>query len=150
MGESFDAARALGIRPGMVQLQAVLLGGLLSGIGGAILSVDYTQTWANDISKGLGLVAVGLVIAARWNPWLVLPVALLFGGTDAAVLRLQAAGWRFPPISWPACPTCCAWVSWCSAICGRAPAAACPPNFAGCFAEPPPPASVNAMQRLPA
>ncbi|MFC3230957.1 ABC transporter permease [Marinibaculum pumilum] len=92
VGESFDAARALGIRPGMVQLQAVLLGGLLSGIGGAILSVDYTQTWANDISKGLGLVAVGLVIAARWNPWLVLPVALLFGGTDAAVLRLQAAG----------------------------------------------------------
>lgn len=92
VGESFEAARALGIRPVAVQVQAVLLGGLLSGIGGAILSVDYTQTWANDISKGLGLVAVGLVIAARWNPFLALPVALLFGGTDAAVLRLQAAG----------------------------------------------------------
>ena len=51
VGQSFEAARALGIRPVAVQLQAVLLGGLLSGIGGAVLSVDYTQTWANDISK---------------------------------------------------------------------------------------------------
>ncbi len=42
--------------------------------------------------KGRGLVAVALVIAARWNPFLALPVALLFGGSEAAVLRLQAQG----------------------------------------------------------
>ena len=32
------------------------------------------------------------MIAARWNPFLALPVALLFGGSEAAVLRLQAQG----------------------------------------------------------
>jgi len=54
---------ALGIRPLWVRCQAILAGGLFAGLGGAILSVDYnTQTWAQDITKGKGLVAVGLVI----------------------------------------------------------------------------------------
>jgi ABC-type uncharacterized transport system permease subunit len=92
VGESVENAHALGIRPWLVQLTAILAGGLLSGVGGAVLSVDYTQTWANEITKGRGLVAVGLVIVARWNPFLVLPTALFFGFFEAAVLRLQAAG----------------------------------------------------------
>jgi len=92
VGESVDNAHALGVRPRLVQLQAILVGGLLSGLGGAVLSVDYTQTWANEITKGRGLVAVGLVIVTRWNPFLVLPTALFFGLCEAAVLRLQAVG----------------------------------------------------------
>jgi len=32
------------------------------------------------------------VIVARYNPWLALPSALLFGGTEALVLRVQSAG----------------------------------------------------------
>ena len=92
VGESFDAARAMGIRPWLIQLQAIAFGGFLAGVGGAVLSVDYTGTWAQEITKGRGLVAVALVIAARWNPFLALPVALLFGGSEAAVLRLQAQG----------------------------------------------------------
>jgi general nucleoside transport system permease protein len=92
VGESFEAARALGISPNQVRLQAILLGGFLAGVAGAVLSVDYTQTWAQDMTKGQGLVAVALVIVARWNPWLALPTALLFGGAEAGVFRLQAAG----------------------------------------------------------
>ena len=70
---------------------------MLSGFAGAILSVDYTQTWANEMSKGRGFVAVGLVIVARWNPYLVLPVVLLFGLSEAATLRLQATGLTLSP-----------------------------------------------------
>ena len=92
VGESFEAARAMGLRPWLIQLQAIAVGGFLAGVGGAVLSVDYTGTWAQDITKGRGLVAVALVIAARWNPFLALPVALLFGGSEAAVLRLQVQG----------------------------------------------------------
>jgi ABC-type uncharacterized transport system permease subunit len=95
VGESVENAHALGIRPRLVQLLGILAGGLFSGVGGAVLSVDYTQTWANEITKGRGLVAVGLVIVARWNPFLVLPTALFFGFCEAAVLRLQAAGLEF-------------------------------------------------------
>jgi general nucleoside transport system permease protein len=97
VGESAEVARALGIRPAWVRLQAILLGGALAGLGGAVLSVDYTQTWAQDITKGKGLVAVGLVIVARWNPYLVIPTALLFGVSETAVLRLQAGGVAISP-----------------------------------------------------
>jgi general nucleoside transport system permease protein len=97
VGESAEVARALGIRPARVRLQSILLGGALVGLGGAVLSVDYTQTWAQDITKGKGLVAVGLVIVARWNPYLVIPTALLFGVSETAVLRLQAAGVAISP-----------------------------------------------------
>jgi simple sugar transport system permease protein len=92
VGESFEAARAMALKPWLIQLQAIMVGGFLAGVGGAVLSVDYTGTWAQEITKGRGLVAVALVIAARWNPFLALPVALLFGGSEAAVLRLQAQG----------------------------------------------------------
>lgn len=40
---------------------------------------------------------MALVIAARWNPWAALAVALLFGGGEAAVLRLQAEGGAISP-----------------------------------------------------
>ncbi|MCW5625278.1 MAG: ABC transporter permease [Burkholderiales bacterium] len=91
VGEAPAAARTAGVHPAWVQVQAIVLGGVLSGIGGAALSVDYTRTWAEGMSAGRGLVAVGLVIVARWNPWWTLPAALLFGGTEALSLRLQAA-----------------------------------------------------------
>jgi general nucleoside transport system permease protein len=97
VGESFDKARAIGLAPHLIQLQGILAGGLLSGLAGAILSVDYTQTWANDMTKGRGFVAVGLVIVARWNPFLVLPVVLIFGLSEAATLRLQAEGLTLSP-----------------------------------------------------
>lgn len=97
VGESFETARAVGLTPRLIQLQGILVGGLLSGFAGAILSVDYTQTWANEMTKGRGFVAVGLVIVARWNPYLVLPVVLIFGLCEAATLRLQAGGLALSP-----------------------------------------------------
>lgn len=97
VGEGADVARVLGIRPVWVRFQAILVGGLFAGLGGAILSVDYTQTWAQDITKGKGLVAVGLVIVARWNPFLVIPTALLFGLSETSVLKLQAGGVAISP-----------------------------------------------------
>ena len=92
VGEAPEAARAAGLSVPRIQVSGVLLGGFLAGIGGAVLSVDYTQTWAQEMTKGRGLVAVGLVIVARWNPYLVLPTVLVFGGAEAAVTRLQAGG----------------------------------------------------------
>jgi simple sugar transport system permease protein len=97
VGESADVARALGIPAMWVRLQAIMVGGLFAGLGGAILSVDYTQTWAQDITKGKGLVAVGLVIVARWNPFLVIPTALLFGLSETSVPKLQAGGIAISP-----------------------------------------------------
>jgi simple sugar transport system permease protein len=92
VGESTHAARAAGIAVTRVRAAGILIGGLMSGVAGASLSIDYAQTWAEGMSKGRGLVAVGLVIVARWQPLLALPAALLFGGAEALSLRAQAAG----------------------------------------------------------
>lgn len=96
VGESPAVAKAAGVRPELTIALGIAAGGLLSGLGGAALSVDYTRTWAEGMSGGRGLVAVGLVIVARWNPWWTLPAALLFGGTEALSLRLQAAHSTIP------------------------------------------------------
>lgn len=91
-GESSRGAEAAGLHVGLIRSLAIAAGGFLSGVGGAALSIDYAQTWAEGMSKGRGLVAVGLVIVARHNPWLALPTALCFGAAEALVLRLQSAG----------------------------------------------------------
>ena len=92
VGESPAAARAAGITPWKVIVAGIAVGGVLSGLGGAALSVDHTRSWAEGMTAGRGLIAVGLVIVARWNPWLTLPAALLFGLAEALSLRLQAGG----------------------------------------------------------
>lgn len=97
VGESPDIARNLGISPLAIQWGGILVGGLFSGLAGSALSVDYTQNWIEGMSAGRGLVAVGLVIVARWNPFYALPAALLFGGAESLYLRLQAVGLGVSP-----------------------------------------------------
>lgn len=92
VGESDLGARAAGLDPSSLKTFAILFGGALSGIGGASLAIDYAQTWAEGMTRGRGLVAVGLVIVARWNPLLAFPAALLFGAGEALSLRAQTAG----------------------------------------------------------
>ena len=93
-GESAKISRENGLNPVRARLMSIVTGGALAGFGGAVLSIDYTQTWAQDMTKGQGLVAVGLVIVARWNPVLVLPVCFVFGLAQVAAVRLPAAGFE--------------------------------------------------------
>jgi ABC-type uncharacterized transport system permease subunit len=92
VGESLSSAKALGLKTAWVQVLGILAGGAFSGMGGAALSVDYTRNWVEGMTAGRGLVAVGLVIVARWNPYLAIPAALLFGGAEALTLRMQTSG----------------------------------------------------------
>jgi len=92
VGESSDITRNLGHSPVPYQFAAIVFGGLMSGFAGAALAVDYTSNWVEHMTAGRGLVAVGLVIVARWNPWYALPAALLFGVSEALNLRLQSWG----------------------------------------------------------
>ncbi|MGA7802958.1 MAG: ABC transporter permease [Gammaproteobacteria bacterium] len=97
VGESAEAARMMGVNPLLVRVQAIIVGGLFSGLGGAALAVDYTQTWIENMTAGRGLLAVGLVIVARWNPFWALPAALLYGGSEALALNLQSQGVQISP-----------------------------------------------------
>jgi simple sugar transport system permease protein len=92
VGDSTDAARAMGIDPNRVRLLATAAGGALAGIGGAYLSLYYPGRWNEGISSGQGLMAVALVIFARWNPLYCFWAALLFGGAGALGPALQSVG----------------------------------------------------------
>jgi simple sugar transport system permease protein len=91
-GDSADAARAMGYDVDRIRLYATGLGGLLAGIGGAYLSLYYPGSWNEGISSGQGLMAVALVIFARWNPLACFGAALLFGGAGALGPALQSVG----------------------------------------------------------
>ncbi|TPL11727.1 ABC transporter permease [Mesorhizobium sp. B2-4-14] len=92
VGDSSDAARAMGLNPDTVRLLATGVGGAFAGIGGAYLSLYYPGSWTERISSGQGLMAVALVIFARWNPLGCFAAALLFGGAGALGPALQSVG----------------------------------------------------------
>lgn len=91
-GDSSDAARALGYSVNAVRIWATTAGGFLAGIGGASLSLYYPGSWNEGLSSGQGLIAVALVIFARWRPMACLGAALLFGGAGALGPALQSVG----------------------------------------------------------
>jgi ABC-type uncharacterized transport system permease subunit len=91
-GDSSDAARALGYSVSRVRVAATTVGGFIAGLGGASLSLYYPGSWNEGLSSGQGLIAVALVIFARWRPWRCLGAALLFGGAGAIGPALQSVG----------------------------------------------------------
>src|SRR5688572_8639866 len=92
VGESAEAARAMGYDVGMVRFWATVAGGVLAGIGGSFLSLFYPGSYNEGLSSGQGLMAVALVIFARWDPVRCLYASLLFGGATALGPALQSVG----------------------------------------------------------
>jgi ABC-type uncharacterized transport system permease subunit len=92
VGDNADAARALGYSVARVRTLTTLAGGFLAGIGGSFLSLYYPGTWNEGLSSGQGLMAIALVIFARWNPVHCFWVSLLFGGATALGPALQSVG----------------------------------------------------------
>ena len=91
-GDSEPSARAMGIDPVRVRILATAAGGFLAGVGGAFLSLSYPGSWNEGLSSGQGLMAVALVIFARWNPLRCILAALLFGAAGAIGPALQSVG----------------------------------------------------------
>jgi simple sugar transport system permease protein len=92
VGESAEAARALGYPVIPVRIIATCVGGFLGGVGGSFLSLYYPGSWNERLSSGQGITAVALVIFARWNPMLCFYASLLFGGAGALGPSLQSVG----------------------------------------------------------
>ena len=92
VGDSSDAARAMGYNLYVVRTLATAAGGFLAGIGGSFLSLYYPGSWSEGLSSGQGLMAVALVIFARWSPVRCFLAALLFGGAGSLGPALQSVG----------------------------------------------------------
>jgi ABC-type uncharacterized transport system permease subunit len=92
VGESADAARAMGYSVLGVRLLATMAGGFFAGVGGSFLSLFYPGSYNERLSSGQGLMAVALVIFARWSPVRCLWASLLFGAASALGPALQSIG----------------------------------------------------------
>jgi general nucleoside transport system permease protein len=103
-GDSAASARAMGVSVDLVRFFATAAGGFLAGVGGAFLSLYYPGSWNQGLSSGQGLMAVALVIFARWDPIRSIWAALLFGAAGAIGPALQSVGVTQGYYFWNAAP----------------------------------------------
>ena len=98
VGENPEAAFALGSDPDRIRMLAVVVGGVLAGIGGCVLTLQQVGTFLDNATAGRGYIALAAVIAARWSPLAVVATCLLFGAAEALQYRVQS--WQLPVSSY--------------------------------------------------
>jgi simple sugar transport system permease protein len=89
VGEDPAAADTLGVNVVLVRYLCVLLGGVLAGIAGAYLSIDYRPSWTEGMTVGMGWIVIALTIFAFWNPTIALIGAYIFGSLFSLAYKLQ-------------------------------------------------------------
>jgi simple sugar transport system permease protein len=78
VGQHPEAADSLGINVVRIRYLTVIFGGMLSGIAGASLSIALLNVFQQNLTNGMGFIAVALVYFGAWRPATVLTGALLF------------------------------------------------------------------------
>ncbi len=96
VGQNPAAADALGVSVDGVRYFCVSLGGLLAGMAGASLSIALTNLFQDNLTSGLGFIAVALVYFGGWRPLGVMLGALLFSAVNAFQLWMQVLGINIP------------------------------------------------------
>ncbi|HYP40678.1 MAG TPA: ABC transporter permease [Chloroflexia bacterium] len=97
VGESPATTDAMGLSVVGLRYLYVVLGGMLAGLGGAVISLATNPGWTENMTAGRGWIAIALVIFATWNPARATVGAYLFGGVEALQFRLQGAGTQVSP-----------------------------------------------------
>ncbi len=116
VGESEDAAKTAGVRPGLVRLQVILASGALCGLAGAYLSTISVSQFSEDMVQGRGFNAFTAFVFGNAHPSTpegqaggsetqfgnahpaaTALVSLLFGFADAIGIRIELIGMNIPP-----------------------------------------------------
>jgi len=90
VGEYPKAVDVAGKSVALYRYSAVLIGGVLAGLGGAFMTLAHANQFVENITSGRGFIALAIVVFARWSPIRVFFVSLLFGLFYALQLQLQA------------------------------------------------------------
>lgn len=102
VGEHPRAADTQGINVARVRFAAVIMSGVLAGLGGAYLPY-FSGSFAKNMTSGLGFIALAALIFGKWHPAGAMAASLLFGFADALQETLQGRG-GLPPQIFQAIP----------------------------------------------
>jgi general nucleoside transport system permease protein len=96
VGQNPESADSLGVNVDLIRYTTVSIGGILAGIAGASLSLALINLFQENMTSGIGFIAVALVYFGGWRPWGVLAGALLFSMVNALQLWIQVLGIQIP------------------------------------------------------
>jgi len=96
VGENPEAADSLGVSVARVRYFTVTLGGALSGVAGASLSIALLNVFQQNLTNSLGFIAVALVYFGGWRPFGLLTGALIFSMLNALQVWVQTLGIPVP------------------------------------------------------
>jgi general nucleoside transport system permease protein len=88
-GENPSAADAAGVSVPRMRYTAVVISGILAGMGGAYLSIGQSSLFTRGMTAGRGYIALAALILAKWKPIPVLFACLFFGLTEALSVLIQ-------------------------------------------------------------
>jgi simple sugar transport system permease protein len=89
VGENPAAVDTAGISVPGLRYAAVVIAGVLCGLGGTYLSVGQSAGFLPNMTAGKGFIALAALIFAKWRAWPALGACFLFGLLDAVAIRLQ-------------------------------------------------------------
>lgn len=90
VGEDPNAAQSVGVSVNKIKYIALALSGALSGLGGAFMSMYYSQSWNANMVAGRGFIALAAEAMGRGEPVGAMWSSLLFGLAQA--LRTKVSG----------------------------------------------------------
>lgn len=96
VGQTPEAADAMGINVSAIRYICVTIGGMFSGMAGASLSIALLNVFQQNLTAGQGFIAVALVYFGAWRPVGVMLGALLFSFVNALQLQINVVGLNIP------------------------------------------------------
>jgi general nucleoside transport system permease protein len=96
VGHTPAAADSLGVSVLRVRYVSVCLGAVLAGLAGASLSLAMVNLFQENLTAGMGFIAVALVYFGGWRPVTIMAGALLFSFMNALQLWMQVLGVKIP------------------------------------------------------